>query len=118
MSTIGRSRFGFLQVGIILLTLATAIIHFGLAVPAQWPFNLLFALNGAGYLALLAGLYLRFPVLKRNRHWVRLLFIAYTLLTIILFFVMNTTYGTFGLITKAIEAILIVLLAYEKVDRN
>jgi hypothetical protein len=117
MSTIRRSRFGFLQIGIILLTLATAAIHVGLAIPSEWPFNLLFALNGAGYLALLAGLYLRLPVLRRNRHWVRLLFIAYTLLTILLFFVMNATYGTFGLITKAIEAILIVLLVFKK-DRN
>jgi hypothetical protein len=112
-----RARFGLLQMGIAVLTIATALIHFSLTLPSPMPFNLVFGLNGLGYLALLAGLYMNLPVVSRYRSLVRLLFIAYTLVTIILFFVMNTTYGTFGLITKAIEAVLVVLLIMEKPDK-
>jgi hypothetical protein len=118
VNTIGRKRFGKLQIGIISLTVATAVIHFGLAVPSPWPFNLLFALNSIGYLVLLAGLYLKLPVIGRRPNLFRLLLIAYTLTTIVLFFVMNTTYGIFGLVTKALEALLVVLLFLEKPDRS
>jgi hypothetical protein len=118
MNTARRTRFDLLNIGIIVLTAATAVIHLGMAIPSPWPFNLLFALNGMGYLALLAGLYLKLPVIGRRPHLVRLLFIAYTLTTIVLFFVMNTTYGTFGLVTKAIEALLVVLLIFIKPDRS
>jgi hypothetical protein len=114
--SVQRRRFGLVQIGIIVLAAATALIHLGLAIPSPWPFNLLFALNGLGYLALLAGLYANLPVISHRRSLVRLLFIAYTLLTIALFFIMNTTYGTFGLITKAIEVLLVILLIIEKPD--
>jgi len=113
-----KKQFGLLQIGIVILTFATALIHFSLALPSQMPFNLLFGLNGAGYLALLAGLYLNLPIVSQYRSLVRILFIVYTLVTIILFFVMNDTYGTFGLITKGIEALLVILLIVEKPQKT
>jgi hypothetical protein len=106
-------RFDLLRISIIGLGLAAALIHLGLALPSEWPFSLLFTLNGLGYLVLLAGLYLNVPVVTDYRGAVRLLFVLYTLVTIALFFVLNTTYGTFGLITKGIEALLVVSLLIE-----
>ncbi|MGB0386034.1 MAG: DUF7475 family protein [Ardenticatenaceae bacterium] len=103
------THLGPLQWAIILLTLATAIIHFALAIPKFGFFDILFYLNGLGYLVLLADLYF-IPQLANYRALVRALFIAYTLLTIVLFFIMNSTYGPVGLATKAIEALLLVLL--------
>jgi hypothetical protein len=108
-----RKRFGFIRISIIGLALAAALIHLGLALPSAWPFSFVFAMNGIGYLALLAGLYLELPVVTRYRGAVRLLFVLYTLVTIALFFVMNTTYGTFGLVTKGIEVLLVVSLLIE-----
>jgi uncharacterized membrane protein len=112
-----KERNSYVKIGVILLTLATALIHLGLAVSSSWPFNLLFALNGLGYLALLSGFYLKLPVVHRVRDLVWLLFILFTLTTIGLFFIMNTTYGTFGLITKAVEGVLVILLIMEKPGR-
>jgi hypothetical protein len=112
-----KKRNSYIKIGVILFTLATAFIHLGLAVSSSWPFNLLFALNGLGYLALLSGFYLKLPVVYRVRDLVWLLFILFTLTTIGLFFIMNTTYGAFGLITKAVEGVLVILLIMEKPGR-
>ena len=98
---------GPLQIGILLLTAATAIIHLVLAIPA----NILFYLNGLGYLGLGAALYF-VPQLANRRSLVRWVLMGYTAVTIVLFFVFNagTGYGTLGLIDKAIELVLVVLL--------
>lgn len=86
------------------LTLVTAVIHFTLLFP-----DVLFILNGLGYLGLLAGLYF-LPQLAGQRALIRWVFIGYTALTIILFFVMNPERPPLGLFTKAVEAVLIALL--------
>src|SRR5215211_9268451 len=104
-----------LGVGIFLLTLATAFIHLFLAFTAIPYFGLnfgvmLFILNGLGYLGLLAALQLPIPQLARFRRPARWVLVAYTTLTIVLFFVMAPYYTFIGYVDKAIEVALIVLL--------
>lgn len=98
------TKLGSLQIGVIGLTLITAVIHFSLLFPDP-----LFILNGLGYLGLLAGLYF-LPQTAPFRSQVRWLFIGYTALTIILFFVMNSDRPPLGLFDKAVELVLLVLL--------
>ena len=92
------------------MTLLTAIIHLSLGQP-------LFILNGLGYLALLAALYLPITLAKRWHRVIRWMFAAYILLTIALYFVFHAD-GSWqedglGLATKLIEVILLLLLIYD-----
>lgn len=100
-------KFGPLQVGIVVLTLATAIIHFTLVFP-----SVLFILNGLGFLVLLAALYAPLSMLAPYRGWVRWALLGYTALTVILWLIMGLR-APIGYITKAIEVALIVLLLLE-----
>ncbi len=95
-----------LGVGIFLLVLATAAIHLYLGLSFG---NTLFVLNGLGYLGLLAALQLPIPQLARFRPIVRWVLVGYTALTIMLYFVMAPL-TVIGLVDKAIEVALIVLL--------
>ena len=101
-------RITRLQIGIIVLTIATAAIHLILAfiVPEV---RTLFILNALGYLALLAAYFL--PQFARYHNAVRWLLIAFAAVTIIGFFVVNgVKVDPIGWLTKAIEIALIVLL--------
>ena len=100
-----KITIGSLQWGIIVLTIATAVIHFSLLLP-------LFILNGLGYLTLLAALYLPIPVLANYRNWVRWALMGFTALTIILWVIMGAR-SPLGFIDKALEVVLIVLLFIE-----
>jgi hypothetical protein len=101
------------RVGIIVLTLATAVIHLWLAFQFPSP-DVLFMLNALGYLGLLAALYLPIPQLSGYKRIVRFSFIGYTALTIVLYFAFNGFFFfPIGYLDKAIEAILIVLLVIE-----
>jgi hypothetical protein len=105
-----------LQLGIIIFTLATAIFHFSLVPafpnPFAVPFPLVFMLNGIGYLVLLGALYLPIPQLEEYRNVIRILLIAYTVLTVVLWIFLGAR-TTEGYIDKLIEVVLIVLLAVE-----
>jgi hypothetical protein len=96
-----------LGVGIFVLTLGTALIHLYLGLGIG---NTLFVLNGLGYLGLLAALQLPIPQLARFRNVVRWVLVAYTALTIVLWFVMAPYYSVIGYVDKAIEVVLIALL--------
>ena len=96
-----------LRVGIVLLTLATAIIHLQLAFPDPG-----FILNGLGYLTLLAALYLPVPRLARRRNVVRWVLIGYTALSILLWVLLGAR-TPIGYIDKTIEVALITLLLIE-----
>src|ERR1051326_5821498 len=78
-----------LSLGIVVLTLATALIHLWLGIalgpPGLKPFPLLFYLNALGYVVLLAALYL--PQLRTVRQRIRWILIVYTVLTIVMWFV-------------------------------
>lgn len=109
---IGNVQLTSMQVVILLLTVATAVIHLILGIGSGGSFGLIFILNFIGYLALWAATYAPIDALAGYRSMARWLFIIYTIITIILFFVFNadTGYGTLGLITKAIEVVLVILL--------
>jgi hypothetical protein len=99
-------------VAIVTLTVVTAAIHFSRAV-VDPEIRVLFLLNGLGYLGLLVALYEPPPVLRPRRWLMRRVLIGYTLLTIVLFFVWGMMSGEWplvGLVDKAIEVTLLVLL--------
>jgi len=102
------ARFGLKQIVIAILTLATAGIHFSLLFP-----DVMFILNGLGYLALLAAYFLPLPIAKDNPRLVRLAFMAYVMVTILAWVVMGEKSwpaGMMGYVTKLIEIALLGLL--------
>lgn len=104
--------FGPLQIAIVILALATALIHFALLFP-----NVMFILNGLGFLAFLAAYFLPLPFLQERRSLVRGAFIAYTAVTILAWVAIGDKSwpgGAIGYITKAIEVLLIVLLLRDR----
>jgi hypothetical protein len=107
MTTSRTSTDTALRVGIVLLTLATALIHLQLAFPDP-----AFILNGLGYLTLLAALYLPVPRLARYRNVVRWVLVGFTALTIFLWVLLGARIPI-GYVDKAIEVALIVLLLLE-----
>ena len=100
------AHLGVVQIGIIAMTLITAFIHFYINATLG---GFLFILNGLGYLALLAALFLPLPFVRDHRPLVRWLFIGYTLLTIILWVVMGSR-TSLAYVDKAAEVILVILL--------
>lgn len=109
-----KTRIGPLQLAIILLAVATAAIHLYLALFVIKPSpDVVFLLNGLGYLGLTAALYLPLDFLARWRPLIRWVLIGYTALTLLLWVFMALLPGMatpLGWITKAIEVALIVLL--------
>jgi hypothetical protein len=99
-----------IRLGIIVLTIATAIVHLYLGFQGL-P---LFVLNGLGYLVLLAALYLPVPQLVPYRNLTRWVLVGYTLLTIVLWLVITGgASNATGYIDKVVEVLLIVLLVAE-----
>ncbi len=97
-----------LGLGIIVLTLTTAIIHLYLGLSSGLP---PFVLNGLGYLALLAALFLPIPQLTPYRSSIRWVLVGYTALTIVLWLVITGGASTtIGYIDKIVEVLLIILL--------
>ncbi len=107
MTASRASTNAVLRTGITALTLATASIHLQLAFPDP-----VFILNGLGYLALLAALYLPVSRLARYRNAVRWVLVGYTALTIFLWILLGAR-TPIGYIDKAIEITLILLLLLE-----
>ncbi len=108
-----NTRFGPLQIGILVLALATAFIHLALAFTSPTTFKILFTLNGLGYITLTVLYFL--PQLARYHGVVRWLFIVFAAITILGYFALNLgSLSTLGIITKLIEVILIVLLFLDK----
>ncbi len=107
MTTSRASSETILRVGIVLLTLATALIHLQLAFPDP-----AFILNGLGYLTLLAALYLPVPRVARYRNPLRWVLVGYAALSIVLWIFLGAR-TIIGYIDKAIEVALIALLLLE-----
>jgi hypothetical protein len=103
------------QKAIVALTVATAIIHIVLGIMSGGTFLIVFLLNGLGYLALLAALYF-LPQTAGQRPLIRWVLVGYAALTVILYFVMNedALSSVLGLVTKAVEVVLIFLLVTDK----
>lgn len=104
---------------IALLTAATGILH--IVIGFNWwggqpgdPTNWLLVLNGVGYLVLLA---VYWTASGGRRGTIRWLLLAYALITLIGYFLINGMGGfqyTPGLIVKAIELLLIILLFLDR----
>jgi hypothetical protein len=103
-------KLGFLQFVILLLALVTAIIHFSLMLPK---IDLLFTLNAIGFIGLAVALDFPLPVLKNYPKGVRLFFIGYTILTILLWILMGQRIFI-GYLALGIEVLLSVCLFLEK----
>lgn len=108
-----HQRLTGLQYGVIGLTVLTAAIHM-----ISGGNEYLLYLNGVGYLALLTGLYfLPLGPLEPYRRWGYATLAAYTFATIIGYFVVHPwglhgeSWDTLGLFTKAVELLLLALLA-------
>jgi len=100
------------QIGIILATLATAAIHFSLLFP-----DVLFILNGLGYLTLLVIYFLPIDLARQYHGLVRWLFIGFTLVTILAWIAIGDKSwpaGSLGYLTKLIEVVLVVLLLVDR----
>ena len=99
-----NTKIGPLQIGIILLTVVTAVVHLFLGIPNML---IMFILNGIGYLVLVVALFL--PQLQRYRSLIRWALIAFTAVTIIGWIAIGAR-NAVGYIDKLIEVVLIVLL--------
>ena len=104
---------------IALLTAATGILHLLVGFNIVGGFgaiNWMLVLNGVGYLVLL---FLYWTSAGSRRGTIRWILLAYTLITLIGYFVINAAdnYGlnnTMGLIIKAIELLLVILLFLDR----
>lgn len=100
---------------IAILTIITAVIHLGLAFVLEGTMQIMFILNGLGYLLLLWAL-LRPPAfLAGNSTLIHYLFMLFTLVTIVGYFVVNG-FALFepghliDLIAKVVEVLLLIAL--------
>ena len=105
-----RTKIGLHQIGIIVLTIATALIH--LYWSSQTPAAIVFILNGLGYLALVAALYLPLSGLARFRPSVRWVLLGYTAVTVVLW-ALNGPRIPIAYADKVIELLLILLLVLD-----
>ena len=98
-----------LRYGILVLGLVTGVIH--AVVLNLVELNWLMLLNGLGYFVLIWAVFTNPGFLARQRKLVFYLFILYTLVTIVGFFVLNNPpFGPLGIIAKIDEVLLIVFL--------
>ena len=102
---------------IALLTAATGILHLLVGfnmVGGSGATNWILVLNGVGYLVLL---WLFWTSSGSRRGTIRWILLAYTLITLVGYFILNGSAGfqsTVGLIIKAIELLLIILLFLDR----
>ena len=105
------------KLGIILLTIATALIHLTLAFSAMSQGDMttfiMFLFNCIGYLVLLAAYYLPLPVARDYPKLVRWAFIAFTAVTIIGWVAIGMR-NTIAYADKLIEVVLIGLLLTDR----
>ena len=108
MASTGDSAIDPLRVGVIALTIGTAMIHLYLGLQG-FP---LFILNGLGYLTLLAALTLPIPWISDYRNLTRWVLVGYTTLTIFLWILVGAR-NSIGYADKIIEIVLVALLVLE-----
>jgi hypothetical protein len=96
---------------VILVTgLITALVHLALLNVAMGTIDPLFTLNGLGYLALLAALFLNLPIVSKQQPLVHWTFMAFAAVTILAWVVMGRPYTLLGYLTKLDEIVLIAAL--------
>jgi hypothetical protein len=99
---------------ILILGLITAIVHLVVLniffIQDLGRPDLLFTLNGLGYLALTAVYYFQFTFLARVQRLVPWAFIAFAAITILAWYFMNGLRSPLGWLTKLDELVLIIVL--------
>lgn len=103
-----HTQVGALDIGIMLFTLITAVVHIYMWTFPDEELRVWFLLNGIGYVGLLIALYL--PLFYALRRVICYMMIAYTALTVVLYIFLGQPYDTLGVFTKAIEVLLIATL--------
>jgi len=106
MTPTTQSRLGGMQLVILLLVAATALIHLWKGVSDGL---LMFIANGLGYLVLGAAAYLPIPPLANVRVLAKWALLAFTVVTIIGWVVIGER-SPIGFADKAIEVVLVILL--------
>lgn len=96
------------RLGIIVLTICTALVHLYLGLQG-FP---LFFLNGLGYLGLLGALTLPVPRISEYRNLTRWVLAGYTALTIFLWILVGAR-NSLGYADKIIELALVTLLVLD-----
>ena len=110
-------RIGLLQIAITLLAVITALIHLNLGVRFLMiglggPLPILWILNFVGYIVLVTALYL--PPLQGIQSITRWILIAYTALTVILWYLIGISHADLeAYVDKLVEVVLIILLLVE-----
>ena len=100
--------------GIILFAVATAILHITL-----FP-DIMFTLNGLGYLGLLGAYFLPIPFFQQRHNLVWWALVGYTVLTILLWVIMGekdfnaSPTAPIGYYAKAAEVLLLIFLWADK----
>lgn len=100
------------RIGITLLAIATAFIHFTLLFPDP-----LFILNGLGYLILLVLYIIPLEITEKYHNLIRWAFITYTMVTIAAWVLIgdkSLPSGAPGYFTKLIEILLVILLLLDR----
>ncbi len=106
MTPATQSRLGAMQFVILLLVLATGLIHLWKGISDGL---LMFIANGIGYLVLAAAAYLPIAALANFRTLAKWALLAFTGVTIIGWVLIGER-SAIGYITKAIEVVLVILL--------
>ena len=103
-----------LRYAILILGLITGLIH-TVVLPLMGFEWLLMPLNGLGFLVLTGFVFFDPAFLSGQRKLIIYLFMAYTLVTILGFFVVNSApFDPIGIITKLVEVLLMVALWFYK----
>ncbi len=110
LSTPNNTQHSPIAYGVIGLTIVTALIHLALSFQLA---DGVFLLNGIGYLALLAAIYAPIGFLARHRGLFCWVLLAYTTLTVILWFFIGASGSVVAYIDKTVEIVLIFLLWLE-----
>jgi hypothetical protein len=107
------SRFGPLQIGILLFGLVAGIIHLVILnlviYNAEGHIDVLFTLSGLGFLGLLAAYFLPIPIAQQNRGLIRWMLIGLSALTILAWLFIGEQ-SLLAYISKIAELGLIILL--------
>jgi len=110
-------RFGSLQLSIIALTVITGVIHLAVGALLFSPPNLLFVLNGVGYLVLVALLYWPSLKLGEYRNLIRWILMVYAAVTVFAWIFIGVR-SPLAYLDKVVEVALIVLLWLEGQQEN
>jgi hypothetical protein len=102
----------FLRGAIVVLTLATAIVHGIVLNIRMGRLDPAFTANGIGYLVLLGLFLFRPSFLAGKERWLYYAFMAFAVVTIIAYFAISGSAfsDVLGLVTKAIEVALVIAL--------